>query len=384
MDFWHEHSKHKNPRFTERYIDPADWLSYCQSLPEDFIQGAYGASEEGRAIPHFQWGKGNIRVLIWSQMHGNEPTATQALSDLFLLLSETESPEVKQWHEHLTLHFIPMLNPDGSARYQRRNALGIDINRDAVAQQSAESQFFWSKVEEINPEIGFNLHDQRTMYSAGDSSHPATISFLAPSPDTAQSQTACRIRAMQLIGHMTQCLRPHLGECIGRYSDEFYPTAFGDNLQRKGVATILIESGESRNTPEREETRQANFLCLAEALSKLCQGELNEAHRNEYLRIPENQTHFYDIVLEGITLDHYTIDVGLRATEVLRDRRVVKSYQVADAGDLSFAPRFRTHNMKGWTGSAQWTLEEKPQAVFQKEGETLRVDEWGVHLNPTE
>ena len=34
--------------------------------------------------------------------------------------------------ETLTLDIVPMLNPDGAQRYQRRNAQGIDINRDAL------------------------------------------------------------------------------------------------------------------------------------------------------------------------------------------------------------------------------------------------------------
>jgi murein tripeptide amidase MpaA len=31
----------------------------------------------------------------------------------------------------LTLHALPCSNPDGAERFQRRNAQGIDINRDA-------------------------------------------------------------------------------------------------------------------------------------------------------------------------------------------------------------------------------------------------------------
>src|SRR5262245_22183509 len=42
-----------------------------------------GESVEGRSINHVQFGTGEFGVLLWSQMHGDEPTATAALFDLF-------------------------------------------------------------------------------------------------------------------------------------------------------------------------------------------------------------------------------------------------------------------------------------------------------------
>ena len=39
-----------------------------------------GKSAQGREIFQIQWGKGPMRVFLWSQMHGDEPTATSALT----------------------------------------------------------------------------------------------------------------------------------------------------------------------------------------------------------------------------------------------------------------------------------------------------------------
>ena len=69
---------------------------------------------------------------MWSQMHGDEPTATSALIDMFAFLQKNRDKKwVKKFEETLTIRAVPMLNPDGSELFQRRNLQGIDINRDA-------------------------------------------------------------------------------------------------------------------------------------------------------------------------------------------------------------------------------------------------------------
>ena len=82
-----------------------------------------------------------FRVLLWSQMHGDEPTATAALFDIFeFLRRHRDDPTVRDILSSLTLHVVPMLNPDGAERFQRRNAQSIDINRDALRLQTPEGR----------------------------------------------------------------------------------------------------------------------------------------------------------------------------------------------------------------------------------------------------
>src|SRR3954465_6491690 len=101
------------------------------SDPNRFILEQVGASLEGRSINMVTMGSGPFRVLLWSQMHGDEPTATAALFDVFEYFGKHRSdPAVQRILASLTLYIVPMLNPDGADRFQRRNAQGIDINRD--------------------------------------------------------------------------------------------------------------------------------------------------------------------------------------------------------------------------------------------------------------
>ncbi len=100
-----------------------------------------GESLEGRAINHVTVGTGPIGVLLWSQMHGDEPTATSALFDVFeYLRRHREDRRSRRILSRLTLHVVPMLNPDGAERFQRRNAQSIDINRDALRLQTPEGR----------------------------------------------------------------------------------------------------------------------------------------------------------------------------------------------------------------------------------------------------
>ena len=120
---------------------------------------------------------GNKRILLWSQMHGNESTGTKALFDLFNCFSNNSS-EFTTILENCTLLFIPMLNPDGAEVYTRVNANNIDLNRDAKSLTQPESRILRSIFVKIKPDLCLNLHDQRSIYGL-KSGLSATISFLA-------------------------------------------------------------------------------------------------------------------------------------------------------------------------------------------------------------
>src|SRR5690606_33974317 len=172
------------PGLESRTFSPGHWWQVAGPLlagDAGFRVEEIGRSAEGRPLRHVQWGEGETRVLMWSQMHGDESTATMALPDLFHFLgSHPEHPIVARLRENTTLHFFPLVNPDGAARFQRRNAQGIDINRDARALATPERRALKSLRDRIKPDLGFNLHDQRPGYRAGDSDRGVAIALLAP------------------------------------------------------------------------------------------------------------------------------------------------------------------------------------------------------------
>jgi murein tripeptide amidase MpaA len=77
-----------------------------------------GYSVLGKPIYTYQLGTGSKRVLLWSQMHGNESTTTKALFD-FLNFLNSDTAFAEKMLEEFTFCFLPMLNPDGAMLYTR-------------------------------------------------------------------------------------------------------------------------------------------------------------------------------------------------------------------------------------------------------------------------
>lgn len=293
-----------------------------------------GLSFAGRPLQAYQWGHGKRRVLLWSQMHGNEPTATRALQKLMPRLSQQ-----REWQEQLSLVIIPILNPDGAAVFSRYNAMGIDINRDARALCSPESQFLQQVVSDFKPHWAFNLHDQRSIYSVGKPAKPATISFLAPSLDGERSISSSRARAIRLIGALHREMEKTLPGHCGRYSDEFYPRAWGDALQARGIPTVLIESGAYYNDLERNKAQQFNENLIGKALEIIAGNTLNEHSQEDYFAIPENEKLMRDLLLRQVAISwqgkKFTADVSLMQQEIFENGKLHYQWVWDEVGDLS-------------------------------------------------
>jgi murein peptide amidase A len=80
-----------------------------------------GRSAQGRKIVAYHLGEpGQKKVVLISLMHGNEPAPRRILTDL------RDGAPV---HD-LNLWLVPVYNPDGLAHHTRKNAHGVDPNRN--------------------------------------------------------------------------------------------------------------------------------------------------------------------------------------------------------------------------------------------------------------
>lgn len=340
------HEKYKEEAIYHRRFKHADVDSLVRAHQERSLLSVkeIGQSVENRAIYKLQYGKGAKPVMLWSQMHGDEPTATMALFDLFNFLEGKDDgyDSVRQLlNDNLAIHFIPMLNPDGAERYTRRNAQHIDLNRDARVGQTVEGALLQKIAKEVKPRYGFNLHDQSIYYNVPETQNPVTISMLAPAYNEAREINEVRKGAMQLIVGMNTLLQQYIPQAVAKYDDTYSPRGFGDNFQSWGASTVLIESGGKKGDPEKQEIRRLNFAIILNALMQIAQSSYAQYDAADYDKIPFNASQMHDVVLRGIDLstDSITLktDIALRRTEITVGRDYFVRGHVEDIGDLNVA-----------------------------------------------
>lgn len=334
-------------RFKHKDIQP---LIDSLKTRKDFEITVLGRSIQGRNISMISIGEGEVQILLWSQMHGDESTATAATFDIINYLKKN-----KTILKNVTVHFIPMLNPDGAEIFDRRNAIGIDINRDALRLQSPESKLLKKVRDSLDADFGFNLHDQSKYYNTKETEKPATLSFLAPAYNFEKDINTTRGNAMRVIAKMNSILQKYARGQIGRYSDEFEPRAFGDNMQKWGTSTILIESGGHYDDPEKQYIRQLNYVGILSAIDIIAQQSFENTPLDNYLSIPKNDRKLYDLKIESLNFSYlgldFTVDLGINQLEIENKNHSDFYYlgRISDIGDLSTHYGYESVDASGLT-----------------------------------
>ncbi|MCA1307763.1 Tat (twin-arginine translocation) pathway signal sequence [Microbacterium esteraromaticum] len=188
-----------------------------------------GVSEAGRELYVATVGTGPTSVWLQGRIHGNEPYGPDTLLAILKAAGSSGSPLWKAVRENLTLHVIPMYNPDGSELYIRHTVLQdgserrIDLNRDwsptgFAAKESLAWYTYWTQVK---PDVGLDIHHQGLKYD--DSDEPITMSLgisLAPSGPTLPGILGGEydISTRRLQGHVYDALQQYGYINIDRYS----------------------------------------------------------------------------------------------------------------------------------------------------------------------
>ncbi len=341
------YARYAQKKLAGRRITQQDIVPLLEDLTNQTVE-VIGKSFEGRPIRSVEFGQGELRILIWSQMHGNESTGTKAIFDLLQFFQFPGEMEFL-WDEiqkKCRILLLPLLNPDGAEQYTRVNKQNIDLNRDAVQLQAPESRILREQLLSFSPKYCFNLHDQRTVFSIGELKKPAAISFLAPSEEENRRVTQGRKETMRLIVAMNELLSQIIPGRVGRYTDEFYPTATGDNFQKEGYHTALIESGHTVDDYQRETTRKYTFFALLQGITSIA-GGLDSIPYDKYFEIPDNDKYYLDLIYKKVQFQGNTMDLGIMFTEKLEEDKVIFEPIVEKIGDLSAFNANRIIEKKG-------------------------------------
>ena len=325
--------------FSKRYLTNVHLESFLKRLnPEIFNQSIAGYSVENRPIYRLDFGSGSFKILLWSQMHGNETTTTKAVIDL---LNELNSNLNSNWLSIFSFTFLPLLNPDGAENYTRVNANQVDLNRDSIELSQPESRVLREIIEEVKPNLALNMHDQRTIFAAGITKNPATLSFLAPSYNESREINTVRTYAMQLIAMMHNGLKEVTSLNIGRFDDSFNVNCIGDMFTHLGTPTILFEAGFAKNDYQRHTATK----WVEQALMYLFDGIIKQSYQifsvEDYMKIPQNHKNFVDLIIYNFTTTNsqykHLQELPIIFKECVRENLVVFEPTI----DLEAAPSYQ-------------------------------------------
>lgn len=359
--------KHKETNLYHRYITNNHIEPLLKKLDSKMEINVIGESVLKQSIYSIKIGTGDKKVLMWSQMHGNESTTTKVIFDVLNTLI-TDENDANSILKACTLYIIPILNPDGANVYTRVNANEVDLNRDAQALTQPESKVLRTVFNDFKPDFCLNLHGQRTIFSAGETDKIATVSFLAPAQDENRTITPNRKIAMEVIAEMNKTLQEVIPNQVGVYDDAFNLNCVGDTFQTENVATILFEAGHFKGDYGREQTRKYIYMSLWSAVDYIANNDVLGDKFEPYLDIPENGKCFLDVIIRNTKINGETTDVGFLLKETLINEKI------------EFIPKVeKIEDLRGFYGHKE--IDVKGIEVFGENGLKLEIGNENVCVN---
>lgn len=137
-------------RFLQQTAQEKDFMHYS----------LIGESNNGKPIPMVTIARapreGKLDVLFFGQQHGNEPAGKEGLLLFIDRLAQEGHDELLQ---HIRLHIIPQVNPDGGDAHKRKTADGTDPNRDHLMMSTPEVYALHQVFDRIKPELSVDFHE---------------------------------------------------------------------------------------------------------------------------------------------------------------------------------------------------------------------------------
>ena len=189
-----------------------------------------------------------------------------------------------------------------------------------------------------------------------------------------------RANTMKVIVNLFDELSEFIPGHIGRYSDDFEPRAFGDNMVKWGTSSVLIESGGWKDDTEKQFIRKLNFVAILTALQSIANKYYVSADIARYEQIPENETLLFNSLFKNLKIKYsgnpYIIDVGVNVNE--KSIKDSSAYyfegKIDDIGDLSVFygyDEFDCSGMEIFPGKVYPETFTSLEAIFKMDIENL-------------
>jgi len=145
------------------------YLEKIDSLSDKVQIEVIGKSVEGREIPAVMLSDDNVFgfartvkpvVLIFAAQHGDEPSGKEAA---LILVRELTKGSLQNVLKDLNVIIVPLVNPDGAAKDNRRNANDMDLNRNHVILSEPESLAIHTLFLKWMPEVVLDVHESGCM-----------------------------------------------------------------------------------------------------------------------------------------------------------------------------------------------------------------------------
>ena len=158
--------------------DTADWTTLEEEIEfiEEIAKGSdrvrydqVGTSVEGRPIYLIRVGDPLLsdeeiadgrNIFVMGTPHGNEPAGREMALKLLRDLAFTDDEDIIELLNKSTVLIMPTPNPDGREANVRRNAWGIDNNRDNLNLVTPENQTIASVLNYYKPDITVDAHER--------------------------------------------------------------------------------------------------------------------------------------------------------------------------------------------------------------------------------
>jgi len=173
--------------------------------------------------------------------------------------------------------------------------------------------------------------------------------------DESRADNNVRLPAKRVASALASVLHEFIPENVSKYDDTFEPRAFGDNIQKWGTSTVLIESGGWPGDREKMFIRKLNCVALLTTLCNIAVDQCEHAQVTEYEHLPINTKYLYDVILRNAqlkgnnTVPSVTVDIGINIDEEFnpQTRKVELAAKVMDIGDLRTYGAFRDVDVRG-------------------------------------